>query len=498
MLILCLLPTEALAQRGVGTWESPYIIDSFPFAHRADTTVGVEMADSYDCGAGLDESGPEVVYQIALDRPATVIAWVEGDVEAVVDVDVHVLDDATVLAGDASCLARGHRVAEAEVTSRVGWIVVDTFVDLGDPLTGVFELRVDIAPMARGVTVVERQIARGVLWRQEVHEELFGGPQTVNLLEVDITDPDVIVEPRMADGCETTSSLGERHEAVAAVNGGFFAARCDPVGLVRIDGRTGSTNPADRPPRVVLGLAGPGEARIERVPPGEDFGAVRNAVGGVPQLVNGGVADVTWRVEGAGGAFTSSRHPRTAACVTGDDYLMFVTFDGRTEAGVGVDLYDLADFLVSLGCDRALNYDGGGSTTMWVWPRVGPGVVSYPSNNREADHGGERAVSNAWLIWAPPANRPPRFISTPPAGARVDVELEYDVEATDLDLEQLRFSLVSGPRGMSVDEDEGQLRWTPEAGQVGEHVVVLGALDATTMTEQVFVLTVTDGSEPHR
>ena len=32
----------------------------------------------------------------------------------------------------------------------------------------------------------------------------------------------------------------------------------------------------------------------------------------------------------------------------------------------GVTLAELADFLISLGCDRALNLDGGGSSTLVV------------------------------------------------------------------------------------------------------------------------------------
>lgn len=490
LLVLLLLPVGALAQGGAGTWSSPYLVEGLPFAHRADTTVGVEMADIYSCAPNADESGPEVVYQLSLDRPGRVIAWVQGDVEATVDVDVHILDDSSVIAGEVSCRARGNRVAEAEVDGGAVWIVVDTFVDLGDALTGPFELRIELASEMDGVFFIERQVARGVLWRRETHRELFGGVQTINLLEVDITDPDVIVEPRRADGCETTAALGEQHEAVAAVNAGYFSARCEPVGVLRIDGDDLSTAARDRPPRAALGLAGLGDARVERVASGGVFRGTRNAVGGAPQLVSDGVADVTWREEGVGRSFTNSRHPRTAACVTGDDYLLFITFDGRTGAGRGVDLHDLADFLVSLGCDRGLNYDGGGSTTMWIWPRVGPGVVSFPADNRLADHRGQRPVASAWLVWAPPANRPPRFTTTPPTRAVVNEELVYDAGAMDLDLEPLQFSLISGPRGMSIAADDGVLRWTPRAAGPDSQIVVIGVSDGLSRTEQAFALSV--------
>ena len=202
---------------------------------------------------------------------------------------------------------------------------------------------------------------------------------------------------------------------------------------------------------------------------------------------------MTWSEEAAGESFTTSRHPRSAACITGDDYLMLVTFDGRTPAGLGVDLFDLADFLVSLGCDRGLNYDGGGSTTMWVTPSVGAGVVSYPSDNGIADHRGQRRVSNAWLVWAAPANRPPRFTTEPPLTATVGERYVYDAHATDLDLDPVFYSAVAAPEGAQVDAETGVVTWMPTLAQGGPQVVIIGASDLEALTEQEFTVEVTGG-----
>jgi exopolysaccharide biosynthesis protein len=59
---------------------------------------------------------------------------------------------------------------------------------------------------------------------------------------------------------------------------------------------------------------------------------------------------------------------------------------------------ELAEFLKQLGAVRALNLDGGGSTTMWIDTTSRTGVVNYPSDNLEFDHAGERPISNALLI----------------------------------------------------------------------------------------------------
>jgi exopolysaccharide biosynthesis protein len=65
-------------------------------------------------------------------------------------------------------------------------------------------------------------------------------------------------------------------------------------------------------------------------------------------------------------------------------------------------LVELGDFMRSIGAWQAMNFDGGGSTTMLVGDRV----VNHPS-----DPTGERAVGNALFIeWRSPApaTQPPR------------------------------------------------------------------------------------------
>ena len=45
----------------------------------------------------------------------------------------------------------------------------------------------------------------------------------------------------------------------------------------------------------------------------------------------------------------------------------------------------------ALNCKDAINFDGGGSTTMYIQNQPENGVVNYPSDNKIFDHAGERA-----------------------------------------------------------------------------------------------------------
>jgi len=81
----------------------------------------------------------------------------------------------------------------------------------------------------------------------------------------------------------------------------------------------------------------------------------------------------------------AGRAPRTAIGITADHRLFLVTVDGRQpHHSIGMTLWELAQFMVQLGCQEAVNLDGGGSTTFVVRGRV----VNRPSDGRE------RPISN--------------------------------------------------------------------------------------------------------
>jgi large repetitive protein len=94
---------------------------------------------------------------------------------------------------------------------------------------------------------------------------------------------------------------------------------------------------------------------------------IRTAISGGPVLVRNG------KQERLNAAYSESysvssmfeRHPRSAVGWNGR-YVFLVEVDGRQKKlSVGMTLDELAKFLRKLGCDEAMNFDGGGSATLW-------------------------------------------------------------------------------------------------------------------------------------
>ena len=116
-------------------------IDAFPTTLSGSTGGSLgSRHDRYACAPDIDESGPEILYEVLLDEPGFLAARLE-DLPAGVDVDVHLLLDGQ----DAnSCLDRGHFAAGAYLEAGAYWIVVDSWVDdQGRSLEGDFSLAVN-------------------------------------------------------------------------------------------------------------------------------------------------------------------------------------------------------------------------------------------------------------------------------------------------------------------------------------------------------------------
>jgi hypothetical protein len=131
--------------------------------------------------------------------------------------------------------------------------------------------------------------------------------------------------------------------------------------------------------RIVLGMT------LARRPPAL-------VIGGWPRILRDGrdVAGDAATLEGTISRNAEVRHPRTAVGFSRDSTTLFlVVVDGRSTASVGMTLVELAALMRRVGAWQALNFDGGGSTTMVV----DGAVVNVPS-----DATGEREVGNALLV----------------------------------------------------------------------------------------------------
>jgi RHS repeat-associated protein len=86
-------------------------------------------------------------------------------------------------------------------------------------------------------------------------------------------------------------------------------------------------------------------------------------------------------------------------------------------------------------------------------------------------------------------NEPPQITSLPPTEVDLDREYRYDVIATDPNNDAIAFELAEAPAGMTIDKDNGQIRWLPSATDSGLHTVDIRVFDTRAgQSNQRFVL----------
>ena len=83
-----------------------------------------------------------------------------------------------------------------------------------------------------------------------------------------------------------------------------------------------------------------------------------------------------------------------------------------------------------------------------------------------------------WAVRYPARCRCRKIVSAP-GSFSPDGVFRYTLEAKDPDGDRsIRFRIVSGPPGMSVDPILGEVSWRPDASHVGKHEVIVGAADS--------------------
>ncbi|MCA9521710.1 MAG: phosphodiester glycosidase family protein [Myxococcales bacterium] len=381
---------------GNGTTQFPFLVTSFPFVHDHDTNLGQSSQfQRYSCAPTTGEEGPEVVYQLSIPANGTLRIDVVDSVG--VDVDIQLLGSLALVDGTASdCLARHDSGFSRDVQAGTYFVVADSYSTGGTSYQGPYTLAIEFVQLDVWQSVALRP---GVTWKKKVYSSLYGERQTVNVLELDLAQPGIVVKPSHHGGCARTSEKAATVGALAAINGGFFdTATCLSLDMVKVDGALISTNHLNGTPQPTLGITAENLPLIEMVAANGDWDAVTQALGGYPNLLSAGQLDIQPNLQSS---FFTGANPRTAVCLTSSDKLLLVTVDGRTSAGGGMSIPELAQYMLDLGCDDAMNLDGGGSTTMWVRRQSINGIVNYPSDNGRADHLGERKVSDSLQLFAP-------------------------------------------------------------------------------------------------
>ena len=196
----------------------------------------------------------------------------------------------------------------------------------------------------------------------------------------------------VAVGSSTRASGGLEYVLEAAsTNGPWLPLRIGQV----YEGRVRKVNDAGNTPvgreTMVLSV-GPKLARaLAPLAPGAvvkvvtqtypDLTGVDTAIGGGPALVHAGKL-MQWQNA------IQVRHPRTAVGWNDDDILLVVVDGRQMDVSIGMTLPELAQYMLKLGCKEAMNFDGGGSTTLWAFGAV----KNSPSE------GQERPACNALVV----------------------------------------------------------------------------------------------------
>lgn len=217
---------------------------------------------------------------------------------------------------------------------------------------------------------------------------LGGKPIPFGLNEKRADDTAVLYTPRVGPSTRTSAGLElvlakhPDHDWLPLRVGTAYVANVSEVN---------ETGDAPLSPETMVLSIGPKLAQtLPRPAPGDtvtlyletspDLGNVTTALAGGPVLIDNGKAR-TWEPP-------RPRHPRTAIGWNREQ-LFLVVVDGR-QAGlsVGMTLPELAALMKRLGCTEAMNFDGGGSSTLWLGGRV----MNSPSDGRE------RPVANGLMI----------------------------------------------------------------------------------------------------
>lgn len=235
-------------------------------------------------------------------------------------------------------------------------------------------------------------VSDAVLWKYYHFTDLFNAYESVTVFDVDLNNKKLTIKiPYVTTGSFLKTSDGAVSVgAVAAINGSYFDTKNGGSTVFfesqgKVISYTSSHIPSYRN-NAGFSIDKDGNVSIIKIPTsGWTSTSTYDLLTSGPILVyNGKVMDQ------ADNTFNTGRNPRTAIGLTKDNQLIAVVVDGRAIQSAGMTNTELAEVMQALGCQTAMNLDGGGSSTAWV---KGSGVVNYPSDNKKFDHGGERAVA---------------------------------------------------------------------------------------------------------
>ena len=99
---------------------------------------------------------------------------------------------------------------------------------------------------------------------------------------------------------------------------------------------------------------------------------------------------------------------------------------------------------------------------------------------------GTLATTQSYGFWVEIVNDAPVISSSPPTSAVIGQLYSYNVNATDPDLEVLRYGLLINPDGMTINQVNGTIEWVPTSAHGGNNSVAVQATDGELSAAQTF------------
>jgi RHS repeat-associated protein len=254
-------------------------------------------------------------------------------------------------------------------------------------------------------------------------------------------------------------------------------------------------------------ISGPGNPDPQNYQPDETTGQIEWVFPAGPNTID--TYSITLRVEDDRGGFTFQTF-QLEAYEDGPNHSPEILSNPRLRTRTGVPYYyqivaidedfDPLSYVLEMQDSSPLPdgmiYDS--QTGLVTWPAEDVALGDYDLRVRVLDDApSEDEQEFTLVVRTTTENHAPRITSTPPQTGAVDKEYRYDVTATDEDGDPLVFLLTETPRGMVIDEQSGQVRWTPDVDQVGEFLVEVTVLDGLGgSTWQPFFVNVRGANRP--
>ncbi len=251
-----------------------------------------------------------------------------------------------------------------------------------------------------GALVIDKQVLTGPIYNrvgigiiEENNQTRFVMDKVVMNITIhsnkSILKADNINQPRMLSTYTiiytpqwgNTSPMAPKYGKVAAVSNGKIIAMSANQITIPKDGFVISA-PAKILDKLALERNITYDIRIN-----ETFKNADHIIGAGPYLVKDGEVFVDVNEQKL--SSITGKNPRSAVGYNDKNELIIVTIDGREENSVGVTLTQLAHIMKGLGCTYAMNFDGGGSSVIYVNGKI---------TNSPAQTGGI-SISNALTVY---------------------------------------------------------------------------------------------------